>query len=58
MMAVSAQNATIHVAIAAWQWPSYFSPAEKLKGIRLDIAEWKRPAPTPRQCMPRPRACT
>jgi branched-chain amino acid aminotransferase len=27
-----------------WQWPSYFDPAEKLKGIRLDIAEWKRPA--------------
>ncbi len=44
MMAVSAQNATIHVAIAAWQWPSYFSPAEKLKGIRLDWAKWKRPA--------------
>jgi branched-chain amino acid aminotransferase len=44
MMAVSAQHATIHVAIAAWQWPSYFSPAEKLKGIRLDFAQWKRPA--------------
>ena len=45
MMAVSAQNTKIHVAIACWPWPSYFSPAEKLKGIRLDIAEWKRPAP-------------
>ena len=44
MMAVSAQKSTIHVAIAAWQWPSYFSPAEKLKGIRLDWAKWKRPA--------------
>src|SRR5579864_2367289 len=44
MMAVSAQNATIHVAIACWPWPSYFSPAEKLKGIRLDFAKWKRPA--------------
>jgi branched-chain amino acid aminotransferase len=41
---VSAQNATIHVAIAAWPWPSYFSPAEKLKGIRLDISKWRRPA--------------
>ena len=39
MMAVSAQNTKIHVAIAAWQWPSYFSPAEKLKGIRLDIRQ-------------------
>ena len=49
MMAVSAQNATIHVAIAAWPWPSYFSPAEKLKGIRLDMAPWKRPSP---ECAP------
>jgi branched-chain amino acid aminotransferase len=45
MMAVSAQATKIHVAIAAWQWPSYFDPKEKLKGIRLDISEWKRPAP-------------
>ena len=45
MMAVSAQQTKIHVAIAVWQWPSYFNPAEKLKGIRLDFAEWRRPAP-------------
>ncbi|MGH6829281.1 MAG: branched-chain amino acid aminotransferase [Rhizomicrobium sp.] len=45
MMAVSAQNTRIHVAIAAWEWPSYFDPKEKLKGIRLDISPWKRPAP-------------
>ncbi len=45
MMAVSAQNTKIHVAIACWPWPSYFSPAEKLKGIRLDIARYKRPSP-------------
>jgi len=45
MMAVAAQNTKIHVAIAVWQWPSYFDPKEKLKGIRLDISEWKRPAP-------------
>ncbi|HVP84310.1 MAG TPA: branched-chain amino acid aminotransferase [Rhizomicrobium sp.] len=45
MMAVSAQQTKIHVAIALWQWPSYFDPKEKLKGIRLDIAEWRRPAP-------------
>ena len=45
MMAVSAQNTKIHVAIAVWEWPSYFDPKEKLKGIRLDIAEWQRPAP-------------
>ena len=41
---VSAQDSKIHVAIASWPWPSYFSPAEKLKGIRLDISRWKRPS--------------
>ena len=45
MMAVSAQNTKIHVAIACWPWPSYFSPEEKLKGIRLDFAKWRRPSP-------------
>jgi len=45
MMAVSAQNTTIHVAIACWPWASYFNPEEKLKGIRLDIARYKRPSP-------------
>lgn len=45
MMGVSAQNNTIHLAIASWQWPSYFNPAERLKGIRLDLAEYRRPDP-------------
>ncbi|MEG9862067.1 MAG: branched-chain amino acid aminotransferase [Parvularculales bacterium] len=50
MMGVSAQNNTIHLAIAVWEWPSYFDPAERLKGIRLDIAEWRRPAPDMAPC--------
>jgi len=45
MMGVSAQHNTIHLAIAAWEWPSYFDPAEKMKGIRLDMAEYRRPDP-------------
>jgi branched-chain amino acid aminotransferase len=45
MMGVSAQNNTIHLAIASWQWPSYFDPAQRLKGIRLDLAEYRRPDP-------------
>ncbi|NVD39421.1 branched-chain amino acid aminotransferase [Ensifer sp. HO-A22] len=45
MMGVSAQSNRINVAIAIWQWGSYFNPTEKLKGIRLDIAEWRRPDP-------------
>jgi len=45
MMAISAQKTKIHVAIAAWEWGSYFDPNLKLKGIKLDISKWKRPAP-------------
>ncbi len=44
-MGVSAQANRINVAIAIWQWPSYFDPAQKLKGIRLDLAEYRRPDP-------------
>jgi len=44
-MGVSAQNNRINCAVAIWQWPSYFDPAQKLKGIRLDMAEWRRPDP-------------
>ena len=45
MMAISAQKTKIHVAIAAWEWGSYFDPDLKLKGIKLDISKWRRPAP-------------
>jgi branched-chain amino acid aminotransferase len=45
MMGVSAQNNTIHLAIAAWTWASYFDPAEKLKGIRVALAAYRRPDP-------------
>lgn len=45
MMGVSAQNNRINLAIAAWAWPSYFKPEERLKGIRLDISVWRRPDP-------------
>ncbi|MBM1174919.1 branched-chain amino acid aminotransferase [Microvirga arabica] len=45
MMGVAAQANKIHLAIAAWEWPSYFDPAEKMKGIRIDMAEYRRPDP-------------
>lgn len=45
MMAVSAQATKIHVAIAAWSWPSYFSSAAKERGLRLQLSKWARPAP-------------
>ncbi|MBL8569696.1 MAG: branched-chain amino acid aminotransferase [Phreatobacter sp.] len=45
MMGVSAQQNKIHLAIATWEWPSYFDPATKMKGIRMDMAEFRRPDP-------------
>jgi branched-chain amino acid aminotransferase len=45
MMGVSAQANTIHVAIAVWEWPSYFSAEAKMKGIRLTLSDWRRPSP-------------
>ena len=44
-ISVPARNNKVHVAIATWVWPSYFSVEEKLKGIRLMWAKWKRPSP-------------
>lgn len=45
MMAVAAQHATINVAIAVWDWPSMFDIEQKMKGIRLDVADYRRPDP-------------
>jgi branched-chain amino acid aminotransferase len=45
MMGVSAQHNTIHVAIACWEWPSYFSPEARMAGIKLQTSKWARPAP-------------
>ena len=45
MMAISAQQTKIHVAVATWEWGSYFDPNLKLKGIKLNISKWRRPAP-------------
>ena len=45
MMAISAQQTKIHVAIATWEWGSYFDPKLKIEGIKLNISKWRRPAP-------------
>ncbi len=45
MIGVSAQNTRIHTAIAVWDWPSYFSPEDRARGIRLTWAKYKRPSP-------------
>jgi branched-chain amino acid aminotransferase len=49
MMAISAQKNKINVAVATWEWPSYFSKEDRLKGISLQTAVWKRPPP---DCIP------
>jgi len=44
-LGVSAVHNTIHLAIATWEWPSYFDPAQRAKGIRLALADYRRPDP-------------
>jgi len=44
-MGVSAQHSKIHLAVATWDWGSYFDPATKMKGIRLAMAQYRRPDP-------------
>ncbi len=48
MMGVSAQTTKIHVAIAAWEWPDYF--ADRMTGIRMKWAKWRRPDPATIPC--------
>ena len=43
-LAVSATGTSVHLAIGAWPWPSYFG-AERMQGIRVAEAEWRRPPP-------------
>jgi branched-chain amino acid aminotransferase len=50
MMGVSAQNSKINLAVAAWDWGSYFDPKERLRGIRMGIATYRRPDPATIPC--------
>lgn len=45
MMGISAQANKINLAIACWAWPSYFSPEERMRGIKLKTSDWRRPDP-------------
>jgi branched-chain amino acid aminotransferase len=45
MMAISAQKNKINVAVATWEWGSYFDPKLKIEGIKLDISSWRKPSP-------------
>ena len=57
-LGVSAQQNTIHLAIATWEWPSYFDPAQRLKGIRSTSPNTAAPIPRPRRASPRLPAST
>ncbi len=47
---VSAQATKIHMAVAAWEWGSYFPMEQRLKGIRLAMAKYRRPDPATAPC--------
>jgi branched-chain amino acid aminotransferase len=49
-MGVSAQAAKIHLAVAAWNWGSYFPMDQRLKGIRITHAKYRRPDPACAPC--------
>ncbi len=43
-LSVSAQQSKIHLMVATWAWPNMFG-VDRMKGVTLDIANWKRPHP-------------
>lgn len=44
-MAISAQGNKIHVAIACWEWPPYYSEEARKAGLKLRFAKYRRPSP-------------
>lgn len=50
MIGVSAQESKIHLAVAAWNWGSYFPIEQRLKGIRITHAKYRRPDPACAPC--------
>ena len=55
-LSVSGQNTKIHLAIACWAWPAYFD--DRMAGIKLNWAEWRRPDPRTAPTARRPPATT
>lgn len=45
VMGIATAGSAIHVAIACWPWPSYWSHERRMAGLRLEIAQWRRPSP-------------
>jgi len=44
-MGVAAQNTKVHMAIAVWEWGAYFGVEQRMKGVNLAMAKWRRPHP-------------
>ncbi|CAG0908977.1 unnamed protein product, partial [Cyprideis torosa] len=44
-LGISAQETKTHVAIACWEWPSYFGEEAREKGISLKTSSWRAPMP-------------
>jgi branched-chain amino acid aminotransferase len=44
-MGVSARRDDVHLAVTAWHWGAYFGEESAARGVRLDLAQWRRPAP-------------
>lgn len=44
-MGVAARSNKTHLAIATWEWGAYFGVEQRMAGVRLAMAPWKRPAP-------------
>lgn len=57
-MGIYTKGSKVHMAIAAWQWPSYYSPEERMRGVRMTFASWRRRRRTRRQPPARRRGCT
>jgi len=49
-MGVSGKLNKIHVAIATWEWPSYFTPEARMAGLTVQTGKWRRPAPDSIPC--------
>jgi len=61
-VSIASPRARIHVAIAAWDWPTAAARGEAEKGIRLQLSRWRRPradtAPTAAKCSGLYQICT
>ena len=45
-MGVAAKLNKTHLAIATWEWGAYFGVEQRMKGVRLNMAPWRRPHPS------------